>query len=197
MYTHIYISGVRYSADQQDPPPYIYIYIYIYIYVYIYIYIYIYIWICIHIYIYPACDDTAPTNKILLCLQTGFVHSDTNLNPILEATDAKSGTRPPHDQSPHNFSVWNFSKTVTPRAKIGKFGWGSLYPSLVRGSTTRRRSSSSLKGSWRLQCVAVCCSVLQFVALCCSVLQCVVVCCSVCTYAQEGYKYSGRFMTLF
>ena len=31
-----------------------------------------------------------------------------------------------------------------------------------------------------LQCVAVCCSVLQRVAACCSVLQCVIVCCSVC-----------------
>ena len=31
----------------------------------------------------------------------------------------------------------------------------------------------------RLQCVAVCCSLLQFVAVCCSVLQCVAVCCSV------------------
>jgi len=31
----------------------------------------------------------------------------------------------------------------------------------------------------RLQCVAVCCSVLQCVAVCCSVLQCVAVCCSV------------------
>jgi len=30
-----------------------------------------------------------------------------------------------------------------------------------------------------LQCVAVCCSVLQRVAACCSVLQCVAVCCSV------------------
>ena len=30
-----------------------------------------------------------------------------------------------------------------------------------------------------LQCVAVCCSVLQRVAACCSVLQCVTVCCSV------------------
>jgi len=30
-----------------------------------------------------------------------------------------------------------------------------------------------------LQCVAVCCSVLQRVAVCCSVLQCVAVCCSV------------------
>ena len=29
-----------------------------------------------------------------------------------------------------------------------------------------------------LQCVAVCCSVLQRVAVCCSVLQCVAVCCS-------------------
>jgi len=29
-----------------------------------------------------------------------------------------------------------------------------------------------------LQCVAVCCSVLQCVAVCCSVLQCVAVCCS-------------------
>jgi len=31
----------------------------------------------------------------------------------------------------------------------------------------------------RLQCVAVCCSVLQCVAVCCSVLQCAAVCCSV------------------
>ena len=30
-----------------------------------------------------------------------------------------------------------------------------------------------------LQCVAVCCSVLQRVAVCCSVLQCVAVCCIV------------------
>jgi len=30
-----------------------------------------------------------------------------------------------------------------------------------------------------LQCVAVCCNVLQCVAVCCSVLQCVAVCCSV------------------
>ena len=30
-----------------------------------------------------------------------------------------------------------------------------------------------------LQCIAVCCSVLQCIAVCCSVLQCVVVCCSV------------------
>jgi len=30
-----------------------------------------------------------------------------------------------------------------------------------------------------VQCVAVCCSVLQYVAVCCSVLQCVAVCCSV------------------
>jgi len=30
-----------------------------------------------------------------------------------------------------------------------------------------------------VQCVAVCCNVLQYVAVCCSVLQCVAVCCSV------------------
>jgi len=30
-----------------------------------------------------------------------------------------------------------------------------------------------------LQCVAVCCSVLQYAAVCCSVLQCAAVCCSV------------------
>jgi len=30
-----------------------------------------------------------------------------------------------------------------------------------------------------LQCVTLCCSVLQCVAVCCSVLQCVAVCCSV------------------
>jgi len=29
-----------------------------------------------------------------------------------------------------------------------------------------------------VQCVAVCCIVLQYVAVCCSVLQCVAVCCS-------------------
>ena len=39
----------------------------------------------------------------------------------------------------------------------------------------------------RLQCVAVCCSVLQCVAVCCSVLQCVAVCCSVlqCVYLSK------------
>jgi len=35
---------------------------------------------------------------------------------------------------------------------------------------------------WRMQCVAVCCSVVQCVALCCSVLQCVAACCSALQY---------------
>ena len=46
-----------------------------------------------------------------------------------------------------------------------------------------------------LQCVAVCCSVLQCVAVCCSVLQCVAVCCSVlqcvavcCSVLQSVYS---------
>jgi len=34
-----------------------------------------------------------------------------------------------------------------------------------------------------LQCVSVCCSVLQYAAVCCSMLQCVLVCCSVLQYA--------------
>ena len=36
-----------------------------------------------------------------------------------------------------------------------------------------------LPDSHKLQCVAVCCSVLQCVAVCCSVLQCVAMCCNV------------------
>jgi len=40
-------------------------------------------------------------------------------------------------------------------------------------------SNSSWCRDYKLQCVAVCCSVLQCVAVCCSVLQCVTVCCSV------------------
>ena len=36
-----------------------------------------------------------------------------------------------------------------------------------------------LVDTFKLQCVAVCCSVLQCVAVCCSVLQCVAVYCSV------------------
>ena len=39
--------------------------------------------------------------------------------------------------------------------------------------------SSRILWQVRLECVAVCCSVLQCVAVCCSVLQCVAVCCSV------------------
>ena len=35
-----------------------------------------------------------------------------------------------------------------------------------------------INSQW-VDCVAVCCSVLQCVAVCCSVLQCVAVCCSV------------------
>ena len=41
-----------------------------------------------------------------------------------------------------------------------------------------RSSGKSLRHTV-MQCVAVCCSVLQCVAVCCSVLQCVSLCCSV------------------
>jgi len=40
------------------------------------------------------------------------------------------------------------------------------------------RSYSARKYQFLLQCVAVCCCVLQRVQVCCSVLQCLTVCCS-------------------
>ena len=42
-----------------------------------------------------------------------------------------------------------------------------------------------------LQCVAVCCSVLQYVAVRCSVLQCVAVCCSVLQYVAVHTQTQG------
>jgi len=38
------------------------------------------------------------------------------------------------------------------------------------------------------RCVAVCCSVLQRVAVCCSVLQCVAVCCSACCLSKLMFR---------
>ena len=41
------------------------------------------------------------------------------------------------------------------------------------------KAASATDYGKEVQCVAVCCSVLQRVVVCCSVLQCVAVCCSV------------------
>ena len=46
------------------------------------------------------------------------------------------------------------------------------------------------------QFIAVCCSVLQCVAMCCSVLQCVAVCCSVlqCVYDARSSSFAQQQM---
>ena len=41
---------------------------------------------------------------------------------------------------------------------------------------------------YTVQCVAVCCSVLQSVAVFCSVLQCVAVCCFVLYYSRSSSR---------
>jgi len=48
-----------------------------------------------------------------------------------------------------------------------------------------------------LQCVAVCCSMLQYVAVCCTVLHCVALCCSVCCSPTSLWLATGSTVRCF
>jgi len=79
------------------------------------------------------------------------------------------------------------------RKKIGLGAMLKLMPEYTRVKETMSASHPmtwdeilSLKSRSVLQCVAVCCSVLQY----CSVLQCVAVCCSVLQYHLESWDFT-------
>jgi len=58
--------------------------------------------------------------------------------------------------------------------------------SVLQLETPKRGSLFELTFFESLICVALCCSVLQCDAVCCDLLQCVAVCCSVCVVSLSS-----------
>jgi len=58
----------------------------------------------------------------------------------------------------------------------------------MSSSDTADGVSTPMSVMSRVNCVAVCCSVLQCVAVCCSVFQCVAVCCSMLQCKMVGHS---------